>query len=107
MKTNSNLTLKEKWLHLYDVAAKIASYSPWDAFGEDDTFAYIWKDRSKCVFFSFINDSIGKCGIACYIDEDNYLRAPCEARFTKRKARACIYAAKRFYLPLGRSRGFE
>ncbi len=75
MKTNSNLTLKEKWLHLYDVTAKIASYSPWDAFGEDDTFAYIWKDRSKCVFFSFINDSIGKRGIACYIDEDNYLRA--------------------------------
>lgn len=69
------LKLKEKWLNLYKVAAEIGNYSPWNDFKEEDRFAYILEDRSKTVFFSFIADSVQRCGIACYIGENDYMRA--------------------------------
>lgn len=67
--------LKEKWLHLYEVATEIGTYSPWKDFAEKDRFTYIWKDKSQTVFFSFIGESAQRCGIACYIGEDDYMRA--------------------------------
>lgn len=67
--------LKEKWLHLYEVAMEIGSFSPWEDFKERDRFSYIWKDKSKSVFFSFIGESAQRYGIACYIGEENYMRA--------------------------------
>ncbi len=67
--------LKDKWLHLYEVAQQIGVMQPWEDFCESDRFTYIWKDKSKYVFFSFIGESAQKCGIACYIGEENYMRA--------------------------------
>lgn len=67
--------LKEKWLHLYDVANQIGCFRPWEDFSEKDCFTYIWKDKSKTVLFSFIGESAQKCGIACYIGEEDYMRA--------------------------------
>lgn len=67
--------LKDKWLHLYKVAQQIGVMQPWEDFCESDRFTYIWKDKSKKVFFSFIGESAQKCGIACYIGEDDYMRA--------------------------------
>lgn len=67
--------VKEKWLHLYDVAQQIGAMEPWKDFAEKDRFSYIWKDKSKTVFFSFIGESAQTCGIACYIGEENYMRA--------------------------------
>ncbi len=67
--------LKEKWLYLYFLASEIGNFSPWNDFEEKDRFTYIWKDKSKTVFFSFIGESAQRCGIACYIGEDNYMRA--------------------------------
>ena len=67
--------LKNKWKKLYFLAQEIANYEPWDDFEEKDRFAYVWKDKSKTVLFSFIGESICTCGIACYIGEENYIRA--------------------------------
>ena len=67
--------IKKKYLRLYETANRISSFKPWDNFNEADRFVYVWEDKSKTVFFSFINKSLGKCGIACYIDEEDYLRA--------------------------------
>ena len=67
--------LKEKWLHLYEVAQQIGVMQPWGDFSESDRFTYIWKDKSKTVFFSFIGESAQKCGIAFYIGEEDYMRA--------------------------------
>ncbi len=73
---------KEKWLHLYEVAMEIEDFYPWNDFAEKDRFAYIWKDKSKTVFFSFIGESAQKNGIACYVGEENYMRA--RARLTSK-----------------------
>ncbi len=67
--------LREKWLHLYEVAQQIGLMNPWEDFAESDRFTYIWKDKSKTVFFSFIGKSAKKYGIACYIGESDYMRA--------------------------------
>lgn len=67
--------LKEKWLHLYAVVKQIGVMQPWDGFSEADKFTYIWEDKSKSVFFSFIGKSAQKFGIACYIGEEDYIRA--------------------------------
>ena len=67
--------LKEKYLHLYETANKISRFKPWDYFDEADRFMYIGEDESNQIFFSFINESAGKCGIACYIGVEDYLRA--------------------------------
>lgn len=48
--------LKEKWLRLYFLANQIAAFDPWEDFAEKDRFTYIWKDKSKEVYFSFISD---------------------------------------------------
>lgn len=74
--------LKDKWLHLYGVAQQIGIMQPWDDFSESDKFAYVWKDKNKSVFFSFIGESAQKYGIACYVGEENYLRA--RARLTEK-----------------------
>lgn len=66
---------KKKWLHLYDVAQQIGAMNPWEDFAEKDRFSYIWQDKSKTVMFSFIGASAQACGIACYIGEENYMRA--------------------------------
>lgn len=66
---------KEKWLKLYDVAQKIGAMNPWEYFEEKDCFSYVWKDKSKTLIFSFIGPSAQTCGIACYIGEENYIRA--------------------------------
>ena len=67
--------LKEKWLHLYEVTQIIGLMRPWEDFNESDKFTYIWKDKSKTVHFSFVGESAQKCGIACYIGEEDYIRA--------------------------------
>lgn len=67
--------LKEKWLHLYEVAQQVGAMQPWEDFSESDRFTYIWKDKSKSVFFSFIGESVQKFGIACYFGEEDYIRA--------------------------------
>lgn len=67
--------VKDKWLQLYGMADEIAGFSPWVDFAENNPFCYIWKDKSKSVFFSFIYESIGRYGIACYVGEENYVRA--------------------------------
>ena len=67
--------LKEKYLHLYETANQISRFKPWDDFDEADQFVYIGEDESNKLFFSFISESAGKCGIACYIGVEDYLRA--------------------------------
>ena len=67
--------LKEKWLRLYDVTQKIGMMEPWSDFSEKDQFVYVWKGEEKSVHFTFLGDSVGKCGIACYVGEDNYISA--------------------------------
>lgn len=67
--------LKEKWLHLYGVAQLIGVMKPWEDFAESDRFTYIWKDKSKTIFFSLIGQSAQKFGIACYVGEEDYIRA--------------------------------
>lgn len=67
--------LKEKYLHLYETANQISRFKPWDDFDEADRFMYIGEDESNQIFFSFINKSAGKCGIACYMGVEDYLRA--------------------------------
>ena len=67
--------LKENWLKLYFLAQQIGAFEPWQDFDERDHFAYVWKDKSKSVHFSFIGEWIGVCGIACYINDENYMRA--------------------------------
>lgn len=64
---------KREWLTLYECTQKIGEFDPWKRFNEDCCFTYIWNDKE--LFYSFIKDSIGKCGIACYIGEKNYLTA--------------------------------
>lgn len=66
---------RKKWLHLYEVAYAIGHFQPWDDFSESDRFIYVWKNKSKTLLFSFISESAQKCGIACYIGEENYMRA--------------------------------
>lgn len=77
--------LRKKWLHLYEVAQQISVMKPWEDFAESDNFAYIWKDKSKTVFFSFIGESAQKFGIACYIGEEDYMRA--RVRLTARNSK--------------------
>ena len=72
---NKSEKIKKKWLRLYEVAQQIRDMQPWNDFSEDDKFSYIWKDKSKTVLFSFIGESIQKCGIACYTCEEDYIRA--------------------------------
>ena len=72
---NKSEKIKKKWLRLYEVAQQISDMQPWNDFSEDDKFSYIWKDKSKTVLFSFIGESIQKCGIACYTCEEDYIRA--------------------------------
>ena len=67
--------LKKKWLQLYDLTQQIGQMQPWEDFKEEDRFTYIWKDKSKTVLFSFIEEAAQKRGIACYIGEENYIRA--------------------------------
>ncbi len=67
--------LKSKWLKLYFLANQIAVFEPWNDLKEKDRLAYIWKDKSKTVLFSFLGGSTQKCGIACYIGEENYMKA--------------------------------
>lgn len=67
--------LKTKYLRVYEAANRINSFKPWNDFNEGDRFVYVWEDKSKTVFFSFIKESLGKCGIACYIGEEDYLCA--------------------------------
>ncbi len=67
--------LKEKWLQLYFLANQIGAFNPWEDFAENDRFTYIWKDKSKEVYFSFISESAGRFGIACYVGTEDYLRA--------------------------------
>ena len=92
--------LKEKWLHLYDVARKIGVMQPWEDFSESDRFTYIWKDKSKTVFFTFIGESAQKYGIACYVGEEDYIRArvrltgkndKCEPIFALQNALICLW----------------
>lgn len=92
--------LKQKWLRLYAVAQQIGVMQPWDDFSESDRFTYIWKDKSKSVFFSFIGESAQKCGIACYICEEDYIRArvrltekndKCEPVFMLQNALICLW----------------
>ena len=64
-----------KYLRLYEVANQISRFKPWDNFDEADRFVYTQKGESENVLFSFMSKSVGKCGIACYIGEENYLRA--------------------------------
>ncbi len=71
-KTMSN-TLKEKWLHLYEVTNYISMFEPWNRFYEDNCFAFVPKENKETYFFSFIGESAGRCGIACYTNEIDYL----------------------------------
>lgn len=66
---------KEKWMHLYDVVQEIGAMNPWEDFTAADRFACMWKDQSKTVLFSFIGASAQTRGIACYIGEEDYMRA--------------------------------
>lgn len=92
--------LKSKWLNLYFLANQIADFEPWNDFEEKDRFTYVWKDKSKTVFFSFIEESAQRCGIACYIGEENYMRARerltsknenCEPVFMLQNAYICFW----------------
>ena len=74
--------LKEKWLHLYFLANQIGAFKPWEDFAEKDRFTYIWKDKSKEVYFSFISESAERFGIACYVGTEAYVRA--RARLTSK-----------------------
>lgn len=76
---------KEQWYKLYELTQEIGNYTPWRIFRESDCFSYIWKDKSKTVFFSFIGESIKKYGIACYIGESNYIQA--RKRLTEKNAK--------------------
>ncbi len=67
--------LRNKWLKLYECAAHIGALDPWEIFGEADKFAYMWKAKEKTFYFSFIAESAGRFGIACYDGEVNYARA--------------------------------
>jgi hypothetical protein len=64
--------LKEKWPRLYGVTQKIGMMEPWSDFSEKDQFVYVWKGEEKSVHFTFLGDSVGKCGIACYAGEEDY-----------------------------------
>lgn len=77
--------LKQKWLHLYEVAQQIGIMQPWEHFAERDKFTYIWKDESKTILFSFIGESAQKCGIACYTCEEDYARA--RVRLTEKNSK--------------------
>ena len=67
--------LRTKWLKLYECAAHIGALEPWEIFGEADKFLYMWKAKDKTLYFSFIAESAGRFGIACYDGEANYARA--------------------------------
>ena len=67
--------LKRKYLRLYETANRISSFKPWDNFAEADRFVYVLEDKSENLFFSFIRESVGKCGISCYIGDEDYLCA--------------------------------
>ena len=66
--------LKKKWMHLYELAQIIGGYRPWDDFYEKDRFVYMG-DKENALYFSFISDSAQRLGIACYVGEENYLKA--------------------------------
>lgn len=92
--------LKIKWLHLYFLAKEIADFQPWNDFKEQNLFAYVWQDRSKSVYFSFIEASSCARGIACYLSEDAYMRArklleskgkPYEPVFDLQNALICLW----------------
>jgi len=72
-KTMSN-ALKEKWLHLYEVANNIGMFEPWKRFYEDNCFSFIPRGNKETYFFSFIGESAERCGIACYTNEKDYLK---------------------------------
>ena len=67
--------LRKKWLHLYECAGRIRDLAPWEIFGEGDKFAYVWKAKDKVLYFSFVAESAGRLGIACYECMADYARA--------------------------------
>ncbi len=67
--------LRNKWLRLYECAGRIGELAPWEIFDEGDKFAYIWRAKNKAFYFSFISESAGRYGIACYDGTENYARA--------------------------------
>ncbi len=74
MNTKMSDSLKEKWLHLYGVANVIGSFDPWNRFSEDNCFSFIPKEKNKTYIFSFIGESADRCGIALYVNEEDYIK---------------------------------
>lgn len=66
---------KEKWSLVYHLATRIASLDPWNHYEEDYCFACQIKGTQDLLFFSFIGESLGQCGIAMYANEAAYTRA--------------------------------
>ncbi len=70
----------ESWRGIYTALIAIGRHRPWDRFREKDPFVFQAQDRPEPFFFSFLSDSAGQCGIACYDTMEAYVRARARLR---------------------------
>lgn len=90
---------KRKWNRLYNCANEIGSYQPWAMFDEEDIFSYIWHDRSKVILFTFLGDSIQRCGIACYIGEPDFMQAR-HRRLSKNEKKEPVFVLQNSFVAI-------